>query len=382
MRSHPPSSCATCSVGRLNVAAPQTCRAECFGTRCQRGWRHAVPSGPALWPSGSCVPCFPTAPDRLSLVFCLLHAQSSPCHFSSSYCSPSPPSPALPCTCRSSRACTACTACSACTYSRRTRPRLCPSGVCPPPPFDCCSLSPLVSAVQQGCAVPTWRRTSISRRLLPPVMASLSFIMDVTDDSQTEGRPPLNKRDRGPNKPASAGPLHEPPPSNPQPDPNHASSPGLALPEQDIKRAVPAGQIKRRSASLRGPKSSSTAPTSGTQPSTRTGVAVIVSPSSSPSLSTSTARPSTSRRRSTASIDSMDRSRYGSVPSSSVGGGLQRPVPPYPATSQYAPKITPKTGRVSKAKKGLPVHICDICRPPKVRTSPSLPTRVLVAHED
>ena len=32
VRSHPPSSCATCSVGRLNIAAPQTCRAECFGT--------------------------------------------------------------------------------------------------------------------------------------------------------------------------------------------------------------------------------------------------------------------------------------------------------------------------------------------------------------
>jgi WD40 repeat protein len=29
-----------------------------------------------------------------------------------------------------------------------------------------------------------------------------------------------------------------------------------------------------------------------------------------------------------------------------------------------------KTGRVSKTKQGLPVHICDICRPPKVRGTP------------
>lgn len=29
-------------------------------------------------------------------------------------------------------------------------------------------------------------------------------------------------------------------------------------------------------------------------------------------------------------------------------------------------KYTPVTGRVSKAKKGVPVHTCTICRPPKV----------------
>ena len=249
---------------------------------------------------------------------------------------------------------------------------------CLPPPLPSRLLQPLSTRFSSptGLCSPNLASTSISRRLLPPVMASLSFIMDVNDDSQTDGRPPLHKRDRGPNKPASAGPLHGPPPSNPQPDPDHASSPGLAIPEQDIKRAVPAGQTKRRGASLRGPKSSSTAPTSGTEPSTGTGVAAVVSSSSSssPSLSASTARQSISRRRSTASTESMDRSRYGSVPSSSsVGGGLQRPIPHYPAAIQYAPKITPKTGRVSKAKKGLPVHICDICRPPKVRTSSFLP---------
>ncbi|KAI0184311.1 hypothetical protein EV127DRAFT_239456 [Xylaria flabelliformis] len=32
------------------------------------------------------------------------------------------------------------------------------------------------------------------------------------------------------------------------------------------------------------------------------------------------------------------------------------------------PKLTPITGRVSRAKKGVPVHICDICKPPKTFT--------------
>lgn len=33
-------------------------------------------------------------------------------------------------------------------------------------------------------------------------------------------------------------------------------------------------------------------------------------------------------------------------------------------------KYTPITGRVSKAKKGVPVHTCDICRPVKVSLLP------------
>lgn len=30
-------------------------------------------------------------------------------------------------------------------------------------------------------------------------------------------------------------------------------------------------------------------------------------------------------------------------------------------------RYTPITGRVSRAKKGVPVHICENCNPPKVR---------------
>ncbi len=218
-------------------------------------------------------------------------------------------------------------------------------------------------------------------------MASLSFIMDVHEDGQTDSRGPpltLNKRDRGPNKPASAGPPppYDAPPSNPQPDPRHASTPGPASAEQDINPAVPAaGLTKGGGASLRGSKSSPAVAISGTQEpgaGTRTAASVTVAitpatpsaASTSPTLSASATPRQSSRLRSTTSADSMmDRPRYAPPPSSSsMGlGSLQRPMPlHHPATTQFTPKITPKTGRVSKAKKGLPVHICDACNPPKV----------------
>jgi chloramphenicol 3-O-phosphotransferase len=38
---------------------------------------------------------------------------------------------------------------------------------------------------------------------------------------------------------------------------------------------------------------------------------------------------------------------------------------------QQPVKYTPVTGRVSKALKGMPVHTCNVCVPPKVRTARS-----------
>lgn len=55
--------------------------------------------------------------------------------------------------------------------------------------------------------------------------------------------------------------------------------------------------------------------------------------------------------------------------------GQQSPYSTSPMRSNNAPtspgaempvKLTPITGRVSRAKKGVPVHTCDLCRPPKV----------------
>jgi len=81
---------------------------------------------------------------------------------------------------------------------------------------------------------------------------------------------------------------------------------------------------------------------------------------------------SSNRRRSSASNDSTDYAGYGSGASSSSAGPVlnptNTPMRPMPnlSSSDMPVKYTPVTGRVSRAKKGVPVHICEICRPPKV----------------
>lgn len=90
---------------------------------------------------------------------------------------------------------------------------------------------------------------------------------------------------------------------------------------------------------------------------------------------TTTSRPDSSRRQSTASNDSMDQAGYGSAASSSSrGGGMHSsnsPLRPMsgPTPSDPPTRYTPITGRVSRAKKGVAVHTCDICKPSKVRLS-------------
>ncbi|KAK2069542.1 hypothetical protein P8C59_004110 [Phyllachora maydis] len=56
-----------------------------------------------------------------------------------------------------------------------------------------------------------------------------------------------------------------------------------------------------------------------------------------------------------------------------------RPLPP---TLGAAPlKLTPITGRVSRAKKGVPVHTCDICRPHKTFTRAEHLRRHQLSHQ-
>jgi len=89
---------------------------------------------------------------------------------------------------------------------------------------------------------------------------------------------------------------------------------------------------------------------------------------SKPASQPTAARQSLLRRRSSAAGEGMDFSGYqpessnqastsGSPPQSSRGSESAADVPV---------KYTPVTGRISRAKKGVPVHTCDICRPVKV----------------
>lgn len=90
------------------------------------------------------------------------------------------------------------------------------------------------------------------------------------------------------------------------------------------------------------------------------------------SLSAASPGPADLRRQSSTSVDSMD--QYGYASSSSMGGGSGGGFPPNhprrPMGTSPSPDVpvryTPITGRVSRAKKGVPVHICESCNPPKV----------------
>ena len=83
------------------------------------------------------------------------------------------------------------------------------------------------------------------------------------------------------------------------------------------------------------------------------------------------------RRQSNTSTDSMD-SHYGQgqiYGHGHSGSFSTTPMRPFVPQQDVPVKLTPITGRVSRARKGVPVHTCEICRPPKV-----LPCFVLVQN--
>lgn len=84
------------------------------------------------------------------------------------------------------------------------------------------------------------------------------------------------------------------------------------------------------------------------------------------------ARQNSARRRSSATGEAMDfTSGYqagGLNQASNSGSPGQSSRGSEPAADMTV-KYTPVTGRISRAKKGVPVHTCDICRPVKVRNS-------------
>ncbi|KAI1738019.1 hypothetical protein F4680DRAFT_426828 [Xylaria scruposa] len=61
-------------------------------------------------------------------------------------------------------------------------------------------------------------------------------------------------------------------------------------------------------------------------------------------------------------------------PTSNTDGNLEE-------SKSTAPKLIPITGRVSRAKKGVPMHICDICKPPKTFTRAEHLRRHQLSHK-
>ncbi|KAH8127574.1 hypothetical protein ACSS6W_006736 [Trichoderma asperelloides] len=89
------------------------------------------------------------------------------------------------------------------------------------------------------------------------------------------------------------------------------------------------------------------------------------------------------RRRSNTSTDSMD-SSYGQGQNHSSAyytGANMRPIIPGGSSGEHPVKLTPITGRVSRAKKGVPVHTCDTCRPPKTFTRAEHLRRHQLGHQ-
>ncbi|PTB77993.1 hypothetical protein M440DRAFT_1182170 [Trichoderma longibrachiatum ATCC 18648] len=88
------------------------------------------------------------------------------------------------------------------------------------------------------------------------------------------------------------------------------------------------------------------------------------------------------RRRSNTSTDSMD-SSYGQSQNHTAyyQGTAMRPIMPGTVSGDHPVKLTPITGRVSRAKKGVPVHTCDVCRPPKTFTRAEHLRRHQLSHQ-
>jgi len=165
-------------------------------------------------------------------------------------------------------------------------------------------------------------------------MADLRFIMDM-DDRDTDQR--MNIRN------------HETPPG-----PNHGSIPS---------RSAPTNQDHHNSsftASSPGPLGLSSQP-------------LVSSATATPASSTVPGPARLSRRESTASSESMDFSGYVGRGRGTSSGPMRPMVSP--AMAEHPVRLTPITGRVSRAKKGVAVHTCEECRPPKVSVTILLDSR-------
>lgn len=108
----------------------------------------------------------------------------------------------------------------------------------------------------------------------------------------------------------------------------------------------------------------------------------VSKPSGQPS---SSSRPSTSHRRSSAGAEAMDfTSGYqagGSNQASMSGSPQQSSSRGSEPAADVPVKYTPVTGRISRAKKGVPVHTCDICRPVKTFTRAEHLRRHQLSHQ-
>ncbi|KAI0186768.1 fungal-specific transcription factor domain-containing protein [Xylaria flabelliformis] len=190
-------------------------------------------------------------------------------------------------------------------------------------------------------------------------MADLKYIMDMEDDEDLGNdkysrQPSLSGSARSPN------PSSTPKKSDDNPPPSNS----------DLSKSQP----RRRGLLSRSSKSTTTV-----SPAATASVDKAPPPSRSP----------LNERRSVDKTESMDPVGYGSYPHSSSSNMppssrstlSSRPMTSAPGESSIPVKLTPITGRVSRAKKGVPVHICDTCKPPKTFTRAEHLRRHQLSHK-
>ena len=224
-------------------------------------------------------------------------------------------------------------------------------------------------------------------------MTSLRKILHLNDDRSSLPLPspsPHNKRDPAPATSGSETPNDAVKEYVDKP----SSLPGSE--RKDINQASPAGHADTKRGSSPRPVESTTSisqpdPSGATDPRPSSAPKSDLSSSSSSSSRPSSTSASSSTPSQSAAL-SQSQSQSQSVSASSrqstrdktsntmnnpVGffqlspfppAGLQRPFHPHINHANIPIKLTPKTRRISKAQKGLPVHVCDLCNPPKTFT--------------
>jgi hypothetical protein len=195
-------------------------------------------------------------------------------------------------------------------------------------------------------------------------MSSLQSIMNA-DEDQHDASSSTDKKDKGPSTPASG--FRSQNPSSTSIPPGH-----VILPSQQSSST----QLAQGSEVARPQHYADEGSGSGSAVPQGKRRAVSIGPRDriSPASAAAAFRADQPRRESNTSVDSMDQHGYGSAASSSSmggtsGGGLPPNHPRRPMGSpnlEVPVRLTPITGRVSRAKKGVPVHTCDMCNPPKV----------------
>ena len=154
-------------------------------------------------------------------------------------------------------------------------------------------------------------------------------------------------------------------------DTKRGSSPRPVESTTSISQPGPSGATDPRPSSAPKSDSFSSSSSSSSRPSSTSASSSTPSQSAAQSQSQSQSQsvPATSRQSTRdKTSNTMDNSAEFFQLSHFPPVGLQRPFHPHINHANIPIKLTPKTRRISRAQKGLPVHVCDLCNPFKTFT--------------